>query len=431
MPPCAEQNQGRVTRSVSWLRRLGPGLVTGASDDDPSGIATYSKAGAQFQFALLWTILFTLPLMASIQEICARLGRITGRGLAGNLRRHYSPAVLYPIVLLLVVANIFNLGADLGAMGDAAAILIGGPSALYAALFAVLCVLLEVFACYEKYSNYLKFLTLVLFCYVVTAVIVKIPWTTALLATIVPTLSWDPQYLAMLVAVFGTTISPYLFFWQASQETAEIKTHDDQSPLTEEPQQARVQFARIRLDTYVGMFLSNVIAYFIMLVAAATLHAQGKEVETARDAALALEPLAGRFAFALFSLGIIGTGLLAVPVLAGSAAYAVGEALHWPTGLERKPYQAKGFYGVLAVATLLGLALNNIIGLDPIKALFWSAVLNGIVAVPLMVVIMLMIANPQVIGKFAGVSKPLRWLGWVATLVMALAVVGLFATWNQ
>ena len=426
----AEQNQGRDTQSVSWLRRLGPGLVTGASDDDPSGIATYSKAGAEFQFGLLWTILFTLPLMAAIQEICARLGRITGRGLAGNLRQHYPAAVLYPIVLLLVAANIFNLGADLGAMGDAVALLAGGSSALYAVLFAVLCVLLEVFACYEKYANYLKLLTLVLFCYVLTALVVEIPWTTVLLATIVPSFSLDPKYLAMLVAVFGTTISPYLFFWQASQETAEIKTHDDQSALMKEPSQAREQFARIRLDTYTGMFLSNLIAYFIMLVAAATLHAHGKDVDTAADAAAALEPLAGRFAFALFTLGIVGTGLLAVPVLAGSAAYAVGEMLRWPTGLHRKPDRAKRFYGVLAVATLLGLALNNWMGLDPIKALFWSAVLNGVVAVPLMVVIMLMIANPQVVGKFAGISKPLRWMGWLATLVMGLAVVGLFATWN-
>ena len=327
------------------LERLGPGLITGASDDDPSGIATYSQAGAAYGFTLLWTMVFSWPLMCAIQEISARIGRVTGRGIAGNIRRYYSAWLLYPVVVLLVLANTINLGADIGAMGSAMQLLIGGPALLYAIGFAMLCLVLEVFVSYQRYSRYLKWLTLVLFSYVLAAFSVKIPWRTVAMGTLIPTFSRNGQYWATVVAILGTTISPYLFFWQASQETEEIRDHSDESALAREPTQARVQFGRIRFDTATGMFLSNTVAFFIILAAGATLHAHGiTDVQTADQAAEALRPLAGRFAFTLFALGIIGTGLLAVPVLAGSAAYAIGEALRWRTGLDRKPLEAKGFY---------------------------------------------------------------------------------------
>jgi NRAMP (natural resistance-associated macrophage protein)-like metal ion transporter len=418
------------------LERLGPGLITGASDDDPSGIATYSQAGAAYGFNLLWTMLFSFPLMCGIQEISARIGRVTGRGLAGNIRRHYSPWLLYPVVFLLVLANTINLGADIGAMGSALQLLIGGPALLYAVGFAALCLVLQIFVTYQRYSSYLKWLTIVLFSYVVTAFFIKVPWRQVALGTLIPTFSRSNAYWATFIAILGTTISPYLFFWQASQETEEIKDHADQEALTQEPQQARAQFGRIRFDTVAGMFLSNAVAFFIVLAAGATLHVHGiTDIQTADQAAEALRPLAGRFAFTLFALGIIGTGLLAVPVLAGSAAYAIGEALRWPTGLARKPLDAKGFYGVLATATLLGLAMNfpaiqRHTHVTPIKALFVCAIINGVVAVPIMVVVMLMSRNAKVMGRFALSSGLLRTLGWVATLVMFLAAMGMFLTWK-
>ncbi|HMB95598.1 MAG TPA: divalent metal cation transporter, partial [Tepidisphaeraceae bacterium] len=368
-----------------FIKRLGPGLITGASDDDPSGIATYSQAGAAFGFGLLWTMLFSFPLMSAIQEISGRIGRITGHGIAGNIRRHYSPWLLYPIVFLLLVANIINIGADIGAMGEALQLLIGGPALLYAVLFALLCVVLEIFTCYKTYASYLKWLTLVVFSYVATVFFIHVPWAQAMRSTFIPSLEKSGNYWATIIAILGTTISPYLFFWQASEETEEIKEKAKDKPLTKAPEQAMVQFRRIRWDTYTGMFLSNVVAFFIILSAAATLHVKGiTNVETSSQAAEALRPFAGRFAFVLFALGIVGTGLLAVPVLAGSAAYAVGEALKWPTGLDRKALEAKGFYVVVAVSTLLGLAINfplvqKHIHLTPIRALFWSAVINGIV----------------------------------------------------
>ena len=418
----------------SLLDRLGPGLVTGASDDDPSGIATYSQAGAAYGFSLLWTMVFSFPLMSGIQEISARIGRVTGRGLAGNIRRHYSHWLLYPVVFLLVLANTINLGADIGAMGSALQLLIGGPALLYAIGFAVLCLVLEIFITYRRYSRYLKWLTLVLFSYVATAFFVKVPWREVALGTLIPTFSSSSEYWATFIAILGTTISPYLFFWQASQETEEIRDHPDEEALKKKPWQARVQFGRIRLDTLTGMFMSNVIAFFIVLAAAATLHTNGTtDIQTANQAAEAIRPFAGRFAFTLFAVGIIGTGLLAVPVLAGSAAYAIGEALKWPTGLDRKPLDAKGFYAVLAAATILGLAINfpavqRHLHVTPIKALFACAIINGIVAVPIMVVVMLMAGNEKVMGRFSLNSGFLRMLGWAATAVMFLAAAGMFIT---
>ena len=416
--------------------RLGPGIITGASDDDPSGIATYSQAGAAYGYSLLWTMPLTLPLMSAVQEISARIGRITGRGLAGNIRTHYPKWLLYPVVFLLVMANVINLGADIGAMGDAVRLLIGGPALIYSGAFALLCIALEVFASYPRCCKVLKWLTPVLFSYFIVVFLVHVPWKTAMKGLLLPQLQRSGDYWATVIAVFGTTISPYLFFWQSSQETEELRADPDAEPLNYAPEQAAAQFRRIRVDTYVGMTASNVAALFMMIAAAATLNASGiTDVETSTQAAQALRPL-GALAFFLFAMGIVGTGLLAVPVLAGSAAYAVGEALQWPTGLDRKPLHAKGFYAVITVATLMGLAFNfplvqRTTHLTPIKALFWSAVINGVTAVPIMVLMMLMSSNPRVMGKFASGSKLLRTVGWLATAAMAAASVGMFLTWKS
>ncbi|HZL34079.1 MAG TPA: Nramp family divalent metal transporter [Tepidisphaeraceae bacterium] len=441
MPKLATEHAGQRVpiskKATGFLKRLGPGLITGASDDDPSGIATYSQAGAQYGYGLLWTMLFSLPLMSAIQEVSARIGRITGRGIAGNIRRHYPAWLLYPVIFLLVLANTINLGADIGAMGDALKLMIGGPALLYSAGFALLCLGLETFSSYATYSSYLKWLTLVLFSYVATVFMVHVPWGHALRSTVIPSFGRSGEYWATFIGVLGTTISPYLFFWQASMETENIKAAPDEQSLLRDPKAAREQFRRIRLDTWVGMTFSNMVAFFIILAAAVTLHAHHiTDVQTSAQAAEALRPLAGKFTFALFTIGIVGTGLLAVPVLAGSAAYAVGEALKWPTGLDRKPLDARGFYAVLAAATLLGLAINfpsvqKITHLSPIKALFWSAVINGIVAVPIMVVMMLMFRNRKIMGGFTRTSRRLMLMGWLATLVMAAATVGLFVTWNH
>jgi NRAMP (natural resistance-associated macrophage protein)-like metal ion transporter len=424
-------------KSKSLLQKLGPGLITGASDDDPSGIATYSQAGAAYGFGLLWTMILTFPLMSAAQEISVRIGRVTGRGLAGNICRYYSAWLLYPIVFLLVLANTINIGADIGAMGEGLQLLIGGWALLYTILFAVLCLVLQIFIPYKTYSSYLKWLTLVLFSYVATVFFMHVPWKDALKGTFIPSLQKNGDYWATFIAILGTTISPYLFFWQASQETEEIRDKAEDEPLKKAPEQAPAQFDRIKFDTYAGMFLSNAVAFFIILSAAVTLHVKGiTDIETSSQAAEALRPIAGQFAFILFAMGIVGTGLLAVPVLAGSAAYAVGEAMKWPTGLDRKPLEAKGFYSVVAIATLIGMAINlpkvqKHIHLTPLKALFWSAVINGIVAVPIMVVMMLMISNPKVMKQFCHSSPVLRMIGWIATVVMALAAIGMFLTWKQ
>jgi NRAMP (natural resistance-associated macrophage protein)-like metal ion transporter len=411
----------------SFLQKLGPGLITGASDDDPSGIATYSQTGAQFGYSMMWLMLFSYPLMIAIQEICARIGRVTGVGIAANMRKHYPKPLLFGIVSLLCLANIFNLGADIGAMGAAGQLLLGGPSLPYVLFFSIISLLLQMYIRYTKYVKYLKWLTVALFAYVLTAFVAHVEWGHALRATILPSLSFNRSYLTTLIAVLGTTISPYLFFWQASEEAEDVRDSPKEHPLKWAPWQAKRQFDRIRVDTVVGMGFSNLVALFIILTTAATLHAAGiVDVQTSAQAAKALEPLAGRFAFALFAVGIIGTGLLAVPVLAGSAAYGVAEAFKWRASLERRPPEAKQFYGVLAAATIIGLALN-FVGINPIRALFWSAVLNGVVSAPLMVVTMLMSANPKVMGQFT-LPVYLRVVGWMASAVMLAASIGLFAT---
>jgi NRAMP (natural resistance-associated macrophage protein)-like metal ion transporter len=417
----ASQNQ------KTFLQKLGPGLITGASDDDPSGIATYSQTGAQFGYGMTWLMLFSYPLMIVIQEICARIGRVTGVGIAGNMRQHYPRPLLFAIVSLLCLANVFNLGADLGAMGAAGQLLLGGPLLPYIVGFAALSLVLQIYIRYTTYVKYLKWLTLALFAYVLTAFVAHVDWAAAVRSTFLPSLSFNTKYFTTLTAVLGTTISPYLFFWQASEEAEDIRDNRREHALKRAPQEAEEQFARIRVDTYVGMGLSNAVALFIILTTAATLHAAGiHDVETSAQAAKALEPLAGRFAFELFAVGIIGTGLLAVPVLAGSAAYGVAETFRWRASLESRPKKAKQFYGVLAVATLVGLSLN-FIGLNPIRALFWSAVINGVVSVPLMVVTMRMASNRKVMGEFT-LPPYMRIMGWVATAVMLAASVGLFSS---
>ncbi len=417
----------------SLLKVLGPGLITGASDDDPSGIATYSQAGAQFGFDLGWTLVFSWPLMCAIQEICARIGRVTGRGIGGNLKKHYPRWVVYGIVLLLVSANVINLGADLGAMGAAVNLLLGNGSPQTLPIwvpvvgFAVVSAMLEIFVRYSRYVSVLKWLTLSLFAYVGVVFIVHMPWTQVLFHLVAPKLSTAPGYLTVVVAILGTTISPYLFFWQAEEEVEEVKERADAKPLVRAPEQAVAEFNRIRWDTYIGMAFSNAVALFIVLTTAATLHAHGvTDIQTSSQAALALRPIAGQFTFAIFALGILGTGLLALPVLAGSAAYAVGEAFGWHVGLARKWRRARRFNAALAAAFIIG-AILNFVHLDPIKALFWSAVINGVVAVPLMVLIMHMAARKVIMGDFK-LHLGLRTMGWIATAVMTAAAVGMFAT---
>ena len=403
---------------------LGPGLITGASDDDPSGIATYSQAGAQLGFAVSWTMLVSYPLMVAIQEVSARIGRTTGRGIAANIRRHYPNWMLQAIVTLVLAANTINIGADIGAMGDAVKELIGGPRLFYVVAIAAASALLQIFVTYERYARILRWLTLSLFAYFATVAVVHVPWGEAARGLFVPTLSADPAFWTTVVAILGTTISPYLFFWQASQEVEEVRADPSAKPLVRAPSQAPRAFERIRLDTAIGMAFSNLVALAIIITTAATLHVHGiTEIETSTQAASALRPLAGDFAFVIFALGIIGTGLLAVPVLAGSAAYALAEARKWPEGLARKPHKAKAFYATIAVATLIGV-LINFSPVSPIKALYWSAVINGVVAVPIMAMMMHMTANKRVMGKFP-VSDGLRIVGWCATAVMALAVAGM------
>lgn len=408
----------------SWMKRLGPGLITGAADDDPSGIATYTQAGAQFGFGLLWTMLLTYPLMVAIQSVSARLGRVTGRGLATNLRRHYPAPVLYAAVLVLLIANTINIAADLAAMGAAARRVLGGPVQLYIVLLGTASLLLQVFVTYDRYARFLKWLTLALFAYVAMAFVIPVDWKAVGLSIIKPPVTFSADYMTTVVAVLGTTISPYLFFWQASQEVEEIRSHPSQQALLRAPLQANVQLRRINIDTWVGMALSNTVAFFIILSAAATLHAHHVDVKTTADAASALKPIAGEMAFALFSLGIVGTGLLALPVLAGSAAYAMAGAMKWRNSLALQVNLAKQFYAVIAVATLGGVVLT-FMHLDPIKALYWSAVINGIAAVPIMALVMLMAGSRAVMGKFA-LNGVLLWVGWLATVVMGMAAVGLF-----
>ncbi|OOG41571.1 divalent metal cation transporter [Rhodanobacter sp. C05] len=409
---------------------LGAGLITGAADDDPSGIATYSQVGAAFGYGMLWCILLTMPLMIAIQGISAGIGRVTGRGLMEGIRAHYPRTLVYGLVVSIIVANVINLAADIGAMGAALKLLIGGPALVYAAVFAVLSLVLQIFIPFTRYSPILKLLTLSLFAYVATIMVVDVPWPAVLKSLVVPPISWNAKYAVGLVALLGTTISPYLFCWQAAQEVEEIGSNKRRRSLRRAPHQAPSALRRIGIDTTIGMIFSNLIAFFIILTAAVVLHAHGKtDIQSSSQAAEALRPLAGKLAFALFAAGIIGTGLLALPVLAGATAYAASGAFGQRSGLENKPHEARFFYGVLIVASLAGIALN-LTPLDPIKALYWSAVINGVAAVPLMIVMMLMGSSRKVMGKFT-MPWPLKLFGWMATAAMAAAAVVMFVTWGD
>jgi NRAMP (natural resistance-associated macrophage protein)-like metal ion transporter len=409
------------------FKRLGPGVITGAADDDPSGIATYSQAGAQAGFGLLWTVVLTWPLMVAVQSISARIGRVTGRGLAGNMVRIFPRPVVSVLVLLLFIANTINLGADLAAMGAAARLIAGaGSEQLYTAAFALFSLLAIVFIPYHRYVGLLKWFTFSLFAYVGVVFTVKIEWSSVLNGALVPRFDLSSDTVTLVVAVFGTTISPYLFFWQSSQEVEEEEADPKARPLIRRPDQAPRELNRISWETWVGMAISNLIAFFIMVAAAVTLHAAGKtDIQSAEQAAEALRPIAGDAAFVLFSLGLIGTGLLAVPVLAGSVAYAVGEARGWHIGLERPLNEARPFYLVIALAIVLGILVVQFTSLDPIKALVWSAVINGVIVVPIMVAMMVMAGRRRLMGQFVAA----RWqkvLGWMATAVMAAAAVAMF-----
>jgi NRAMP (natural resistance-associated macrophage protein)-like metal ion transporter len=410
------------------VKQLGPGLITGAADDDPSGIATYSQAGAQFGYNMLWTMVLTYPLMVGIQLVSARIGRVTGHGLAANIRMNFPKPLLFGIVALLLIANIINIAADIAAMGDAARLLFAGSGHEYTALIGMVCLTLQVFMTYKRYVEYLKWLTLSLLAYVAIVFMLNIEWVVVAKSLVAPTLVWDRQTLMIVVAIFGTTISPYLFFWQAAQEVEDMRDKPGARPLAEMlPTEGRNELGRIKLDTFVGMGFSNVVAFFIILTSAATLHQAGiTDIETSAQAAEALRPLGGEFTFMLFALGIIGTGLLAVPVLAGSAAYAVAECFEWRTGLNLELLEAREFYGMVALATLGGVALNYA-HISPIKALLWSALLNGVIAVPIMVVMMLLASKRSIMGEYV-ISKLLKAFGWLATAVMAAAVIAMFAT---
>ncbi len=448
-------------RAHPAVMHLGPGLITGAADDDPSGIATYSQAGAQFGFNMLWTVLFTYPLMVGIQMISARLGCITGKGLASNIREHFPAWVLYGVVGLLLIANTINIAADIAAMAEALRLIAGGSAHIYAVTFGLLCLVLQVFLPYEKYVRYLKWLTLALLSYVAVLFTIHVPWTEVIARAVWPHLTLDNDAITVIVAVFGTTISPYLFFWQAAQEMEDLRSKNTNggnsvgaqpsfahssrniSSATSTTESSEVgssssttnatdeiikgHLRRIKWDTFISMGFSNLVAFFIILTTAATLHVSGiTNIQTSAQAAEALRPLAGDFTFLLFSLGIIGTGMLAVPVLAGSAAYAVAETLDWRTGLDLKPEEGKGFYSIISVATLGGVILC-FTPVDPMKELFYSAVINGVIAVPIMIVMMLLGSRREVMGDYA-IGPRLRRLGWAATAVMTIAVVAMLVT---
>jgi len=409
------------------FRMFGPGLVTGAADDDPSGIATYSQGGAQFGYALSWTMFLTSPFMIAIQMVTARIGATTGQGLAANIGKALPAGVLYVMVGLLLVANTLNIAADIAAMGDALRLVAGGPMLIYVVLFGIGCLAAEILIPYRSYSKYLKVLTLVLFAYVAAAFSIRIPWGDVLAATFIPQISWNRDFTLILVAIFGTTISPYMFFWQASLEVEERRLRTQSGASAASVTRKRLpqrDAARIRFDTMTGMIYSNVIGFFIIVTTGATLHAHGiAQINTAEQAAEALRPLAGPLTFLLFSLGIIGTGLLAVPALAGSAGYAVAESLGWRGSLEMPARNAPGFYLVVAAATIAGLAAA-LTSLNPIRMLLWSAVVNGIVAVPLMAAMMLVVGDRKIMGAFAA-SRALMIGGWAATALMSIVVAAM------
>ena len=408
-----------LKRFPSFLRHVGPGVITGAADDDPSGIATYTQAGAQFGTGLLWTVFLSLPFMIAIQLVSARIGRVTGKGVAANLRDHTPRAFLMTMVALLVIANTINIAADIAAMGEALKLVVGGAAHFHALAFGIVTVLLQVFVPYRKLAPILKWLTLFLFSYVIAAFMVDVPWLQVLHDLVIPKLQWTSGYWMMIVALLGTTISPYLFFWQASQEVEELRL---KGGFLGAEKKIRRDLRSVKRDTFIGMFFSNSIAFFIMMLGGVVLYSAGiRDVISAAQAAQALRPLAGDFAFMLFAGGIIATGLLAVPVLASSAAYAVAEAFGWAEGLERQWFEAKRFYAIIVVATVIGTGLD-FTPIDPMKALYWSAVINGVVAVPIMAGMMLLAGNKEVMGNFTSGFKT-TWFGWGGVAVMGFAVV--------
>jgi len=412
--------------------RLGPGLITGAADDDPGGIATYSQAGAEFRYSLVWTLFLTWPLMVGIQMLSARVGWATGNGLAKNIDGMCPRWLTVSLVGLLVVANTINIAADLAAMGEAVRLLAGGWQPLYVLGFGTLCIVTQIWFSYERTVRILKWLTLALFAYVAVTLTVGVPWKTAALEALQPW-SFLPEgttlksYASMVVAVLGTTISPYLFFWQASQEVEDSRRRPGRRELLRDPNYVAEHLSRIKQDTIVGMTLSNLVALCIVLATAVTLSQHGiTQIDSSAQAAEALRPVAGEFAFAVFAMGIIGTGLLAVPVLAGSAAYAVSELFGWKEGLSQGFRQARGFYLIIIAATGVGTAMG-IFQLDPMRALVWSAMVNGVISVPIMVVLMLIGQSKKLMGRHT-ISPRHRWLGWAATGVMAAAVAFMAVT---
>lgn len=422
----ATGNPRRATRRCNPFAALGPGLVTGAADDDPSGITTYSQAGAGFGFQLLWTVIFAYPFLAAFQLTCAEIARISGRGIAANMKQAFPRPVVVAVVTLLLIANILNIAADVAAMGEAATLVVGGNRYALTLALALVSLLLQVFVPYHRYVGYLKWLTLALLAYVGVVLIVGVAWRDVAAALLHPALPRDIAAATMVVALLGTTISPYLFFWQSSQELEEMGAHHARA-LRRDHRAAPAELRRLAIDSWGGMAVTLVISLCIMLGTAATLHAHGTTtIASAADAAQALRPLAGDFAFALFAIGILGTGLLAVPVLAGSAAYALSEVMGWRAGLELKPAEARGFYAIIALAILAAVGLD-FLGVDPVTALFWTAVVNGVVAVPVMAVIMVLAGRHAVMGSFM-VRRWHRVFGWGATLLMATASAVMFAT---
>jgi Mn2+/Fe2+ NRAMP family transporter len=408
---------------MDWFKRLGPGLVTGAADDDPSGIATYSQAGAQFGTSLMWTMTLAYPLMVAVQLASARVGRVTGRGLGRSLDNVMPRWLVIGLIALLFAANTINVGADLAAMGESSALVAGGGAHFFTVGFAVFSLILQLFVPYHRYAAILKWMTLVLLAYVGLLLMVKVDWSAALRGLVIPTIA-GAGAITTVVAIFGTTISPYLFFWQAAQEVEEIDQVEEREPLKRAREQASDALNRIRWDTFAGMAVSNIVALAIILGTASTLHAAGKtDIQSAADAAQVLKPIAGNVAFAIFSLGIIGTGLLAVPVLVGSSAYAVCEIGGWTASLERKLSRAKAFYAVIALGMALGVAIDWS-PISPMKALFWSAVINGVVAVPVLVGLMIVVSKRSIMGDFTA-SASLRFFGWLATIVMGVAALAM------
>jgi len=416
-------------RLKRFLKALGPGLITGASDDDPSGIGTYAVAGASVGYSVLWTALVTLPLMATVQFICAKIGMVSGQGLAGVLRRHYPRALLYPAVSALLVANTINAGADIGAIAAGINIIVPIPIIWMIVPLVIVILALQILCSYRVIANIFKWLTLALFAYIGSSLFAKPDAAVVLRATLIPSISLDSTFLTTLVAILGTTISPYLFFWQSSQEVEE-EVHMGRTRLWQRRGATDSELKYAAVDVITGMFFSVVVMYCIMLSTAATLHQTGQtEIKSAADAAQALRPLAGDAAGVLLAFGLIGTGFLAVPILTGSAAYAMSEAFGWRYGLDENPGRAKQFYGVIIAATVVGMCIN-FAGINPIDALFWTAVLNGFVAPPLMVVIMLVANNRRIMQNRTN-GRLTNTLGWLATIAMFTAAIAMVVTWGH